>query len=47
MPSPRGVGNRLGTSLLAIVLVLPTRTGRRVLHDDRAERSYEAQTSSA
>ncbi|WP_233887362.1 MFS transporter [Paraburkholderia flagellata] len=40
-------GYLFGTSLLAIVLVLLTRTGRRVLHEDRAERRYEAQTSSA
>ncbi|CAD6519316.1 Proline/betaine transporter [Paraburkholderia hiiakae] len=40
-------GYLFGTSLLAIVLVLLTRTGRRVLHDDRAQQSYEAQTSSA
>ncbi len=40
-------GYLFGTSLLAIVLVLLTRTGRRVLQDDRAQRSYEAQTSSA
>ncbi|WP_028217380.1 MFS transporter [Paraburkholderia oxyphila] len=35
-------GYLFGTSLLAIALVLLTRTGRRVLRDDRVERSHPA-----
>lgn len=35
-------GYLFGTSLLAIALVLLTRTGRRVLQSDRAERGYAA-----